>query len=123
MRFILRHGKNFEPWNWENSIETGIGGSETSVVEMAWRLAAHGHEVIVYAPLPEGSPHTWRNTTWLPLEETDVTTAGVWVIYREPKLLDDFPEHHPGQQLWLISQDWAYEWTEDQLAKLDRFMV
>jgi glycosyltransferase involved in cell wall biosynthesis len=123
MKFILVHPKNFEPWDWRNSIETGIGGSETSVVEMAWRLAAAGHEVIVYAPVPPDCPYLWRDTTWIPLEDINFTLDGVWVIYRDPKLLDNFPEHHPDQQLWLLSQDWAYTWTEGQLAKLDRFMV
>src|SRR5215472_13520081 len=125
MRFVLIHRKNFEKWSWVNSVETGIGGSETSFCEMAWRLASHGHEVICYAPLPDGysSPCTWRNTTWFNLEEVDFSLPGVWVIYREPQLLDNFSDGHPDQQLWLISQDWAYVWESVQLEKLDRFMV
>jgi glycosyltransferase involved in cell wall biosynthesis len=126
VRFFLVHPTNFEKWCWENSIgEPGIAGSETSTVEMSWRLAKAGHEVVVYAPLPDNclSGSVWRNTTWYRLEEIDFSQPGVWVIYRKPSMFDEFPEHHPNQQLWLLSQDFSYVWTAQQLEKLDRFMA
>ena len=46
MKFIFFSPVNFQRWDWRSSVETGIGGSETSHVEMAWRLANRGHEGI-----------------------------------------------------------------------------
>ena len=45
MDFYLYSPVCFEKWDWRSSVKTGIGGSETSHVEMAWRLAARGHKV------------------------------------------------------------------------------
>lgn len=39
MKFLFYSSVNFEKWDFRNSIRKGIGGSETSHVEMAWRLA------------------------------------------------------------------------------------
>jgi len=75
MKFIFYSPVHFEKWNWTNSVEKGIGGSETSHVEMAWRLASRGHEVITYAPIPDDSPNEWRNTKWFPIEQVD------WSLY------------------------------------------
>ena len=46
MDFYLYSPVAFEKWDWRNSVEKGIGGSETSHVEMAWRLVARGHKVL-----------------------------------------------------------------------------
>lgn len=124
MRFILYSPVAFEKWDWRNSVEKGIGGSETSHVEMAWRLARRGHEVITYAPIPDDCPGEWRGTTWKPIEEVDWTLDGVWILYRRPKELDRFEEDHPGKVLWLMNQDWYYpDLTEERAKKLDKMMV
>ena len=123
MRFILYSPVCFEKWDWRNSIEKGIGGSETSHVEMAWRLAARGHEVITYAPIPDDCPGEWRGTTWKPIGDVDWTLDGVWVLYRCPEALDNFSEDHEGKTLWLMNQDWHYHtFTPERLAKLDKMM-
>ena len=124
MRFILYSPVCFEKWDWRNSVEKGIGGSETSHVEMAWRLARRGHEVITYAPIPDDCPGEWRGTTWKPVEEVDWTLDGIWVLYRCPEALDNFTEEHPGKVFWLMNQDWHYaSLTEERSKKLDKMMV
>ena len=124
MRFIFYSPVCFEKWDWRNSVEKGIGGSETSHVEMAWRLAAKGHEVITYAPIPDDCPGEWRGTTWKPVEEVDWTLDGIWVLYRCPKEIDRFTDDHPGKTLWLMNQDWDYsDLTAERTAKLDKMMV
>lgn len=113
MRFIFYSPVAFEKWNWENSVKKGIGGSETSHVEMAWRLARRGHEVITYAPIPKRSPTSWRNTKWYPLEKVDTKLKGIWILYRCPDFVDKFPPiaKRVDQKLWLMMQDWDYpEW-------------
>lgn len=124
MRFILYSPVAFENWDWRNSVEKGIGGSETSHVEMAWRLARRGHEVITYAPIPDDCPGEWRGTIWKPVEEVDWTLDGVWVLYRCPEALDNFTDDHPGKTLWLMNQDWSYTtMNEERSKKLDKMMV
>lgn len=115
----------FEPWDWRNSVEKGIGGSETSHVEMAWRLARRGHEVKTYAPIPADCPGEWRGTTWEPLEKADFTQAGLWVLYRCPTMVDALmlqPERtHP---VWLMFQDWTYpDLTPARIARCQRLVT
>lgn len=124
MRFIFYSPVCFEKWDWRNSVEKGIGGSETSHVEMAWRLARRGHEVITYAPIPDDCPGEWRGTTWKKIEEVDWSQDGIWLLYRCPKEIDRFTDDHPGKTLWLINQDWHYkELTDERIKKLDKMVV
>lgn len=124
MRFIFFSPVHFEDWDWRNSVERGIGGSETSHVEMAWRLARRGHEVISYAPIPPDCPGEWRGTFWKRYEEADFTQDGLWVIYRAPDVLDKFGPRRPDQPRWLMCQDtWYPSMTPERAAKLDRVLA
>jgi glycosyltransferase involved in cell wall biosynthesis len=124
MKFILYSPVAFEPWDWRNSIEKGIGGSETSHVEMAWRLAARGHDVITYSPIPDDCPGEWRGTKWYPIDQVDWSQDGTWILYRCPEALDNFTDPHPGKTLWLMNQDWDYHTlVGDRLEKLDKMMI
>ena len=123
MRFIFYSPVNFEDWDWRNSVERGIGGSETSHVEMAWRLARRGHEVLSYAPIPPDCPGEWRGTFWKRYEEADFTQDGIWIIYRHPEILDQFGPRRPEQPRWLMCQDtWYPSLSEARASKLDRVM-
>lgn len=125
MRFVFYSPVHFEPWCWRNSVETGIGGSETSHVEMCWRLARRGHECVSYVPLPDDVPSgsEWRGTKWFRLEEVDWRQPGVWVLYRCPKMTGNFFPMRKDQVLWLIMQDWDYgEWTPGCIGLLDRIV-
>jgi len=56
-------GKHFEKWD-ENSLKTGIGGSETAVIRLSEEWAKLGWEVTVY-----GDPktkHTTNGVRWMP---------------------------------------------------------
>jgi glycosyltransferase involved in cell wall biosynthesis len=120
MKFIFYSNVAFEEWDWRNSVEKGIGGSETSHVEMSWRLAARGHEVITYAPIPSDCPGKWRDTIWKRCEEVDWSQKGIWILYRCPEAIDNFPVERDEQTLWFMMQDWDYlSWNEERKAKLD----
>jgi len=120
MNFIFYSPVSFEPWDWRNSVEKGIGGSETSHVEMAWRLRRRGHNILSYNNLPEDSPGEWRGTIWKDMGGCDFHETGIWVFYRCPVLLSKL-EKQPGQKWWLIMQDWDYrnDWPAIY-DKLDR---
>lgn len=125
MKFIFYSPISFEPWDWRNSVDKGIGGSETSHVELAWRLAKRGHEIITYAPIPEDCPGEWRETKWYKLDKVDWKQKGVWLLYRCPTEITKFPsiEKRKNQQCWLICQDWDYPFTEKQIKNFDRIIV
>jgi glycosyltransferase involved in cell wall biosynthesis len=124
MRFIFVSERTFEPWDWTNPEKQGIGGSETSHIEMAQRLARRGHEVISYAPLdgPETFLMDPACVEWRPIEQfleggrAGITYPVVYVIYRAPHLVDLLPA---GAIAWLICQDTDYT-RRDNLLSLER---
>jgi hypothetical protein len=118
---ILYSDQAFENWDWENPDGPGIGGSETSHIELCWRLARRGHTVTSYAPVGWKGVREWRGTKWQDVKDADFTLPGTWILYRNPAILDKFPNPHPGQRLCLIMQDVDYgsAWTSDRMAKLD----
>lgn len=108
MRFIFYTSISFEDWDYDNSVKKGIGGSETSIVEMSWRLARRGHEVIVYAPIKKTTKRDWRGTKWYRFEKADFKLPGVWILYRVPEAVDKFLPRRKNQKVWLLWQDWDY---------------
>lgn len=126
MNFYLYSPVYFEKWDWRNSVEKGIGGSETSHVEMAWRLAARGHNVVNYVPLPEDSPGEWKGTKWYDISQVDWTQKGIWIIYRDPTAIENFPKigERINQTIWLLMQDWDYpNWTNKRIKGFDSIIA
>lgn len=124
MRFFFYSPVAFEKWDYRNSVEKGIGGSETSHVEMAWRLARRGHEVVTYAPIPDDCKTDWRGTKWYPIEKATFKEPGVWVLYRCPETVDKFLPRREDQQIWLMMQDWDYpNWTKKRITNTDRIIT
>src|SRR6266446_9289276 len=112
----------YEPWYWNSPDDPGIGGSETMVCEMAWRLAERGHRVTVYAPLPVGVSRTHRGVTWKDLAAFDTDLPGLYILVRGIELLDRF-DYHSGQVIWAVFQDvdtlepWK-EWWDDKVDRI-----
>lgn len=123
-KFVFVSERTFEPWDWTNPDRVGIGGSETSHIEMAQRLARRGNAVVSFAPLELahddfGLVHGYSipadcftdpaGVEWFPTEQFaryagDFPNA-IFVIYRAPRLVDLLP---PGATAWLICQDVDY---------------
>lgn len=121
MKFYFYTNIAFEDWDYNNAVRQGIGGSETSIVEMSWRLARQGHDVTVYAPIKKSTKAMWRNVLWLRYEKATFKERGVWILYRCPEVVDEFTKKHRGQQLWLLWQDWDYPTlTKERIAKVDK---
>jgi glycosyltransferase involved in cell wall biosynthesis len=112
VRFIFVSTPTFEPWDWTNPDTKGIGGSETSHIEMARRLADRGHEVVSYAPVPhEGQRMGPSGVPWLHPDCIDfdaLTYQGpaVWVVYRDPAFCSTIPKW--AGPVWHIAQDVDY---------------
>lgn len=112
----------FEDWDWRNADEKGIGGSETSHIEMAWRLARRGHKVTSYAPIPSDCPRENRGVVWRHVDYADFTQPGLWIIYRSPKSVDKL--NRKDQLVWVVCQDVDYpgEWSEERISKIDKVL-
>lgn len=128
MKFVFVSDSTFEPWDWTNPDTVGIGGSETSHIEMARRLAEAGHQVISYAPTPFTGPIDGPgHVTWFRCDQINwaAPDVNVWVLYRAPHLADHLPA---GATAWLICQDTDYEMrgnelTAERLAKFTRIVA
>lgn len=118
MRFIFCSDHTFENWDYSSPGSIGIGGSETSAVEMAQRLAKAGHDVIAYAPTLYPS-RVYQGVEWRNVDDgIDFELQGVWVVYRWPALADSIPA---GQPIWLICQDVDYFDSEMMPERSARF--
>ena len=126
MKFLVYSHPSFEPWDWCTPETTGIGGSETSHVEMCRRLAERGHEVRSFAPTGhERAMYGPASVPWLDSRSVEnyLDQKGVWVIYRHPAILDHIPVE--GNAIWLICQDIHYgaNLTEERAKKLTRLVA
>jgi glycosyltransferase involved in cell wall biosynthesis len=114
---------SIERWTYSNPDAKGIGGSETSHIELSWRLAKRGYDVTSFVPGQEQCDEVWRNVLWQNWTKADYSAHGVWFIYRDPKILDKFSLEHPGQTLIFVAQDVEYpDASVARYSKLDKFM-
>ncbi len=125
--------RHFGPWDWRNPDTPGIGGSETMHCEMAWRLAARGHRVISYAPLPpdrveflqaDELNEIWcRQVQWRDISHADFDAPGLWILIRGMHWVGRF-DKRPDQRLWCVFQDADMEpsWKQDGLDRVARFI-
>lgn len=84
-RIVFWCGKGAEPWGPPSLNATGIGGSETAVIEIAKRFAADGWRVDVFneAERYEG---TYEGVGYWDLRRWDGSAADVLVCWRQPHL-------------------------------------
>jgi len=120
----LVNPRGFENWNYLSPDDPGIGGSETMVCEVAWRLAARGHQVVVYAPIPEASRTMHRGVEWRHVLEADFSQPGLWILVRGVELLDQFQGKHQGRYIWCVFQDVDVvgDWHQAWDAKIGRLI-
>lgn len=124
MRFHFYSPVNFELWDYRNPDTKGIGGSETSHIEMALRLAKSGHAVESYSPIPKGCPDSHGGVVWLAIKQALFWDPGVWVLYRCPSVLDNFSGCQKDQRIWFVAQDVSYkELTDERLCKIERIIA
>jgi len=118
--FALWSPHMLETWDFNTPLYRGIGGSETSQVELAERLAKRGHNVVSYAPLGFGGT-THEGVKWLPTEALDTFPENyTWLIYRNPKFFDlPLPEG----KYWFVAQDVGYDWTDSQSSRVNKYLA
>lgn len=123
MNFCFFSARTFESWNWRTPLEIGIGGSETSHVEMAQRLARRGHDVLSFAPCGEETEIGEKVPLWFDsatFSSRVIAPDSICVIYRDPAAVAEVPE---GAVAWLICQDVDYQMTPEQSSRFSRIVA
>jgi glycosyltransferase involved in cell wall biosynthesis len=124
VNFIFLSTPSFEAWDWTNPDLVGIGGSETSHIEMSNRLSEAGHNVYSYGPTPFEEPRVNpHGVTWERCDHDPKLwdREGVWVIYRDPEMIDGVK---PGNPIWLVCQDVDYQHlTIERALRCDRIIA
>lgn len=114
-----------EPWDWTTPWTTGIGGSETSHIEITERLGRkYGGLVRSYAPIRDSvsckscgpALVPWFNINQARPEDEQ----GIWLVYRDQTFFNR--DLRPDSRYWFIAQDCDYAWTPEQLAKVHRYI-
>lgn len=93
MDVVFYVGYSVEAWNPETFQKSGLGGSETAVVELGKRLAALGHRVRVFGDcVPhEGGPAiegTFDGVEYLHYDKFSGVTCDVLISSRRPQAID-----------------------------------
>jgi glycosyltransferase involved in cell wall biosynthesis/tetratricopeptide (TPR) repeat protein len=113
-------GPGWEVWNPDVLKASGLGGSETAVIEMSKRLAAKGHRVRVYAGCGDSKTYDgveWINCDWTP----SYGKCDVLVCWRNAPFLE-LPGEAAVKLLW-VHDVWAMGATRENMAKATRVLV
>lgn len=66
--FVFVADGGFHPWSGSNILTTGVGGSETYIIEMARYIQKFGkYQTIVFCNTPGGTEENFENTIYKPL--------------------------------------------------------
>jgi tetratricopeptide (TPR) repeat protein len=113
-------GKGFEPWSPEN-LKTGIGGSETAVIELSKHWARMGYDVTVFGyPKEEKDWDGVHYKQYWRFNHQD--TFDTLIIWRNPWILD---RKYNANRVFLDLHDVInpHELTEGRLKNVDKIFV
>jgi glycosyltransferase involved in cell wall biosynthesis len=122
--YLLYSDQNhYEPWDFDSPENPGIGGSETNQIEWAKRLARRGWDVTSFSPTAWDGVREWQGVKWTNRKNADCSRKGIWLLYRDPALADNFPRNHPDQKIIVVAQDTHYaNMTPERAAMLDAYI-
>lgn len=113
-------GPSYEAWSPETASKTGLGGSETMLIQMAKRLSALGNRVRVYASPP--APGVFDGVEYFDLSEFKDLTCDVLIVSRyAPYLSADFRIISKVRLLWLHDVC-AIQATNENLLRADKIL-
>jgi glycosyltransferase involved in cell wall biosynthesis len=123
-QIVLYSPLHLEPWNYTTPNTTGIGGSETCHVELAYHFAKSGYDVVSIAPC-ERKELGPAGAQWLPLSEVDnvlnSSKEKIWLVFRDPTFFDKNLNHN-NDKYYFIAQDVDYDWNEQRLERVDKYI-
>lgn len=111
-------GAHFEQWG-PNSLEKGIGGSETAVLELSKEWAKLGYKVTVFCDCgdEEGEHDGIRFVPYYKVNWND--EFNILILWRNPFLLD---QEITAKKIYVDLHDIASQtdWTEERMNKVDK---
>lgn len=119
-KIVFYGGAAWEPWSPASINTTGLGGSETALVQMSARLAQAGWDVRVYSGAEPGlyAGALWRPfTAWDPTDDCDLL-----VVSRLCHVFDN-PIGARRTALWCHDHSYPGQLTEERAAKIDAIVV
>lgn len=120
--FYVGHG--LEPWNPETVRKTGIGGSETMVIELGKRLAAMGHRVRVYGHCTRSMEGVHDGVEWYDASRYHGVKCDVLIASRRPDAVDDAHELDAGARvLWVHDVHCGDALTLERDLRFDRVLA
>lgn len=118
---VIYCGWNVEEWD-ANSINKGLGGSETAVVYMASQLQKMGYNVFVYNSVEE--KRIIDGVTYIPSKELELADKfNVFISWRNLGIFEKTDVYANLKLLWLHDVPNPRQYTEDVLQKIDKIIV
>lgn len=112
---------SLEPWDFTNCWEKGIGGSEQNHQMLHEEWFSRGLISRSYAPVyPDKSDMYYAEKGWYSLDKIDPAKPENYLIYRDPSFFDR--DLHPAGNYLFIAQDTSYEFTQEQLDKITKYI-
>jgi tetratricopeptide (TPR) repeat protein len=110
-------GPHFEKWD-ETSLEKGIGGSETAVLQLSKQWAKLGYEVTVY--LDCALEHATEGVHFAPYYKFNYADEfNILILWRSPHLLDkDFKAKKLFMDLHDVQSQ--LDWNGERMEKIDK---
>lgn len=119
---IVYVGSGPEPWSPETMKRTGIGGSETAVIEMSKRLASFGHNVRVYGDC-ENLEGIYDGVEYAHFTKFRNLDCDVLISSRRPHAFDD--EYNVKSKInicWVHDVGCGSALTHARALRIDKFL-
>ena len=110
--------EHFEPWS-AKSMGSGVGGSETAVIELARQWAKKGYKVTVYGD-PREDEGEYEGVSYRPWYEMNWQDEfNILILWRSPHLLD-LPIKAKKVFMDLHDVSSQLDWTPERMKKVDK---
>lgn len=110
-----------EVWD-EDSLKTGIGGSETAVIEMAKRWGSAGYSVTIYGDVNEEKK--FGNVTYLPGDQINFSDSfDIFISWRNVGIFKEADIQANRKYLWLHDVPDPAEFTRSVWESFDKVVV
>jgi glycosyltransferase involved in cell wall biosynthesis len=114
-------GLSAEEWD-DKSLEVGLGGSETAVVEMSRRWANMGYEVHIYNTVSE--PRSYGNVKYFPYNQINwADKFDIFISWRNPLVVKNMDISARKKYIWLHDVPNPMDYNKKLTEKVDRIIV
>lgn len=122
LNIVIYTGHAPETWNPDTMRASGLGGSETAVVEMSKRLVSRGHNVRVFGDC-KGKEGVFEGVDFLHYDRYKGVDCDVLIASRRPQALDDEYEAKCKASLcWVHDVGCGPALTHSRALRVDRFL-